>query len=356
MKKTESRNDLERNVVANLPFVDYTIDHSKLLEGAQFIISQIKPYWPKEQTKFKQFHGGMTNKLMLCYLDGTEEKALVRVYGHKTEYLIDREQEMVNICSLKKNNIGPEVFGRFQNGYCYGYLQGEPLDVEMMRDAHISRLTARKLASWHQTHIPGDTTPMLFNTLEKWMSIIPESFEDNPTKDKKYKEKFSLPQIRQELQQLRTVLEGLNSPIVFSHNDLLCKNVLFHAESDAVHFIDYEYANYSYRGFDIGNHFCEFAGMDDPVDYGRYPGRAFQMVWLRQYIAGAQGITDAEVTEQQVEAMYREVNKFALAAHFYWGSWALVQARFSDIDFDYLDYALLRFAEYFRRKDEFLAL
>ena len=32
---------------------------------------------------------------MLCYLDGTDEKALVRVYGHKTEYLIDREQEMV---------------------------------------------------------------------------------------------------------------------------------------------------------------------------------------------------------------------------------------------------------------------
>jgi hypothetical protein len=30
--------------------------------------------------------------------------------------------------------------------------------------------------------------------------------------------------------------------------------------ADEVHFIDYEYGNYSYRGFDIGNHFCEFAG------------------------------------------------------------------------------------------------
>lgn len=355
MRKTESRNNLEKNISMNLPMVDYTIDHNNLLEGAKYIISQIKPFWPPEKTKYKQFHGGMTNKLMLCYLDGTNEKALVRVYGKKTEYLIDREQEMVNICSLKENNVGPEVYGRFNNGYCYGYLNGEPLDVEGMKDPHISRLTARKLAFWHLTHVPGDPTPMLFYTLEKWMSIIPESFED-PVKDKKFKEFFSLPRIKNELAILKSVLENLNSPIVFSHNDLLCKNILFHAQEDAVHFIDYEYANYSYRGFDIGNHFCEFAGMDDPVDYSRYPSREFQLVWLRQYLAAAEKVNDSDVSSEKVEALYKEVNKFALAAHFYWGSWALVQARFSDIDFDYLEYALTRFAEYFNRRDAFLAL
>lgn len=29
---------------------------------------------------------------------------------------------------------------------------------------------------------------------------------------------------------------------------------------DSIQFIDYEYSCYNYRGFDIGNHFCEWAG------------------------------------------------------------------------------------------------
>jgi hypothetical protein len=39
---------------------------------------------------------------------------------------------------------------------------------------------------------------------------------------------------------------------------------------------------------------------------------------------------------QDVENLYVKVNKFALAAHLFWGLWALVQARHSDIDFDFL--------------------
>ena len=31
---------------------------------------------------------------------------------------------------------------------------------------------------------------------------------------------------------------------------------------DKVYFIDYEYASYNYRGYDIGNHFAEYAGFE----------------------------------------------------------------------------------------------
>jgi ethanolamine kinase len=43
-------------------------------------------------------------------------------------------------------------------------------------------------------------------------------------------------------------------------------------------------------------------------------------------------------------------------SHMFWGIWALVQGAISTIDFDFVDYAGLRFAEYYRRKDEFLGL
>lgn len=49
----------------------------------------------------------------------------------------------------------------------------------------------------------------------------------------------------------------------------------------------------------------------------------------------------------------RDINQFLFI--FFTGG-LQVQAQLSDIDFDYMPYAVLRFAEYFKRRDEFLAL
>lgn len=47
-------------------------------------------------------------------------------------------------------------------------------------------------------------------------------------------------------------------------------------------FIDYEYGCYAFRGFDIGNHFNEFAGFE--CEYWRYPTKEFQMKWYEWYL------------------------------------------------------------------------
>ncbi len=67
------------------------------------------------------------------------------------------------------------------------------------------------------------------------------------------------------------------SPLVLGHNDLLSGNILvlqepgFNPESPdmdrQIVFIDFEYGAYTSRGFDIGNHFCEYAGFE--CDYSR---------------------------------------------------------------------------------------
>lgn len=48
--------------------------------------------------------------------------------------------------------------------------------------------------------------------------------------------------------------------------------------------------------------------------------------------------------------MLTEVALFTLAAHFFWGLWGLTQAQHSDIEFDYMNYACLRFAQYEAQK------
>jgi len=44
------------------------------------------------------------------------------------------------------------------------------------------------------------------------------------------------------------------------------------------------------------------------------------------------------------------------SAHLFWAIWGLIQARFSAIDFDYIDFAHQRLVEYCARKTEFLSL
>ncbi|CEG64849.1 hypothetical protein RMATCC62417_01757 [Rhizopus microsporus] len=113
------------------------------------------------------------------------------------------------------------------------------------------------------------------------------------------------------------------------------------------HFIDYEYGCYAYRGFDIGNHFNEFAGFD--CEYWRYPTKEFQLKWFDWYLTESIGV---KPTDEEKEKMYIEVNAFSLVSHFYWGLWAMIQAMVSDIDFNYMEYAVLRFNEYYKRRDQ----
>jgi ethanolamine kinase len=86
------------------------------------------------------------------------------------------------------------------------------------------------------------------------------------------------------------------------------------------------------------------------VDYTLYPDQEFQRAWLRVYLRefnalAPHSLTNGDATgdidsvdpkEEDVESMLVLVNKFALASHFLWGNWALVQAEHSTIDFDYL--------------------
>jgi thiamine kinase-like enzyme len=77
-------------------------------------------------------------------------------------------------------------------------------------------------------------------------------------------EELKLPskeELMTEFSALESELRPLNSPLVFSHNDLLLGNIVYDKSKAEVTFIDYEYAAYNHQAFDIGNHFNEFAGM-----------------------------------------------------------------------------------------------
>ena len=143
---------------------------------------------------------------------------------------------------------------------------------------------------------------------------------------------------------------------------------LLHGPGPGMQFIDFEYARPAPRGFDLGNHWCEWAGLD--CDWARYPSAASKAAFAAAYLAeavrwaadgggGEKGRAGAAApaaappppSPAAVAALVVEGDAYAQAAHLWWTAWALVQARVSPIDFDYGAYAASRFACFEVRED-----
>ena len=52
--------------------------------------------------------------------------------------------------------------------------------------------------------------------------------------------------------------------------------------------------------------------------------------------------------QSKVEELRDLVEKFSPLSNLLWGIWSLIQAKYSDIDFDYINYAMQRLKQYKR--------
>ncbi|XP_041326197.1 choline/ethanolamine kinase, partial [Pyrgilauda ruficollis] len=166
------------------------------------------------------------------------------------------------------------------------------------------------------------------------------------------------------LSPLRDLLEATPSPVVFCHNDVQEGNILLLAgregSSERLMLIDFEYSSYNYRGFDLGNHFCEWVYSYSHERWPcfqaqpeHYPSRQ-QQVWGPGVLGGSLGLWGFLFHFGGVCATFGVLCAllwgFTLASHFFWGLWSVVQAKISTIHFGYLDYAQSRFQAYFQHK------
>uniref|UniRef100_A0A8C3KLG8 ethanolamine kinase n=1 Tax=Calidris pygmaea TaxID=425635 RepID=A0A8C3KLG8_9CHAR len=338
------------------------VDEGDVLPGALRLMRELRPAWEPEKVKTKLFTDGITNKLVACYTDeGMADAVLVRVYGRKTELFVDRETELRNFQVLHAHGCAPDLYCAFQNGLCYQFLPGIALGPDHVRDPHIFRLVAQEMARVHAIHANGSLPkPILWQKLHKYLTLVKTDLSPKVSNPSLQQDVPSLEMLEQELAWMKETLSQLGSPIVLCHNDLLCKNIIYDRTQEHVRFIDYEYTGYNYQAFDIGNHFNEFAGVKE-VDYRLYPSKETQLQWLRSYLQAYKQLTQGDrggsgVSEEELEALYVQVNKFSLASHFLWACWGLIQDKYSTIDFNFLRYAKLRFKQYFKMKPVVTAL
>jgi choline/ethanolamine kinase len=239
-----------------------------------------------------------------------------------------------------------------------------------MRSAALSPLIAQQVAAMHSLHPEGlDTAPQLFKIMQRWYAMAAAGGAAAP-----YSAAVDLPQLQERIVQLQARLARVYSPSVFCHNDLQYGNLMFKrnmtgsSSSDGnagtLYLIDYEYACYNPRGFDLGNHFCEWGAdyhSDTPhlLSLDRFPSAAEQERFCRAYLEHSTSSTTSSTTSTllpggdvpavsaaAVAALAREARHYSLASHLLWACWGLAQSRVSCIAFDYVGYAQGRLRAY----------
>ncbi|CAF2722233.1 unnamed protein product [Rotaria sp. Silwood2] len=376
-------------MVYNATMPQEKVSPNQALEWCQRFLGGAWSTLTVEKIRIDRISGGLSNYLYCCSLPdqiqtqhNEPRKVLLRVYGeshreHRSTLLNDSV-----VCTLlSERKLGPHVYGIFPDGRLEEFVEAETLLVSEIRDENISRKISGLLGKIHQIDMPLVKEPIwLFNTIERYLSDI--TFIINKLKDDEDRQIFqelrSVCNFTQEFEHLKKLLSTIDSPVCFTHNDFQPGNILrLNCESDNFTVIDFEYCSYNYRGFDIGNHFCEFmfdykSATEWPffkADFTCYPNEKQQMNFLLSYIDALIASQDKYIysihqitngmdyneidfdRNKLARKIIKEANYFALAAHFFWTLWAIHMAVSATIKFGYLQYARTRLTAYYLQRN-----
>jgi len=355
----------------------------------EFILKQTTtkvPGWNRltqDDIHVEELCGGLTNKLYKASLrDTTKHPAIqfpqvvVRFFGQDTDVFFERETEQQIARSLSDSRKGVRVFSMFKEfggGRIEAFYNGRTLNCDDLSDPDISRKIAGSMALLHSLDVPISRQPHLLLRLPAWLQTARSLHI--PSIASQFSERvFAFEWIQKEAAWLIESLKQLNSPVVFSHNDLQEGNVLYDEATGDAHVIDYEYSSYNFRGFDLGNHFCEhfidYRAKEYPnfkIDPAKYPSKEHQLEFLSSYLEvyseelkrlESLGAIDDDsnplplVKSTTVEDLYKEAQYFMMASHLLWSVWAVIQSKKSDIKFGYLEYAHARLCAYVKQKEK----
>ncbi|XP_056653493.1 choline/ethanolamine kinase isoform X2 [Monodelphis domestica] len=314
--------------------------------------------------------GGLSSLLFRCCLPehipsvGDEPReVLLRVYGAILQGVDSLVLESVMFAILAERCLGPRLYGVFPEGRLEQFIPSRALRSHELQDPEKSAVIAIKMARFHYMEMPFTKEPTwLFGTMDQYIRKI-KRLPPSDVPKVNLLEKY---QLEKEIDYLRKFLESTPSPVVFCHNDIQEGNILLlsnpktSAPLDKLMLIDFEYSSYNYRGFDIGNHFCEWIYNYDHNEWPffqalteNYPSQEQQLHFIRNYLSEIQrNVTPSPEGQAQLEKeMLVEVNRFALASHIFWGLWSILQDALSTIEFGYLEYAQSRFQGYFKLKE-----
>ncbi|VDK51620.1 unnamed protein product [Anisakis simplex] len=379
------------------------VPYEIIVRAQQLCAQYLSGSWNKitpGRVRLKAITGGMSNLLFLVEMPddiepvSTEPRsALLRVHC-----ILDMEHllnEAVVFTLLSERALGPKLLGVFPGGRFEQYIPSRPLRREELSLPSISKRIACLLARVHALDVPIAKKSMFVEVAEGWLSKlrmveskVAHKMRLNTVKVDLMKcpTEVTCELLTDELEVMRACLNNCDSPVVFCHNDLQEGNILLHnefridgngnlnceREKEPLVLIDFEYANYNYRGFDFANHICEricdYSDKKPPyysIKQFRLPDQNEQRIFFNAYLDELHQMVNnanpaqqsayflsekSKTREEAIEQLMTETRRFIAVSHLFWSIWSFMQAEESPIEFDYVSYGLDRLALYYEHK------
>ena len=358
--------------LAELTFKDIALDATEEecstdFAGVRAMCAKIVRGWGSNTTlDVSRVSGGITNALfkvrrrehddrvepMASTEEGIPKAVVVRVFGPGTDcFITHRAVQGETSYFLNEHGFGAKVLGVFANGLVEEFIEATAVSpAELANGGALLKRVARDLARLHRDVVP-DLAPRakdvdvgvardnaIWDTLRLWFDMAYDIANDpaSSSSDESKRAMLASCQIDDKCREtlfgvVRARCDQAGSRTVYCHNDIHAGNFLFDRKNDVLTLIDYEYADYGPRAFDMANMFCEFAGFE--CDYTRYPTAG-----LRREFYNAYSLSEPE----EALALENEVAAWTPVTHVFWALWAIIQSKFSSIDFDFVGFAAIR--------------
>ncbi|OCH96674.1 kinase-like protein [Obba rivulosa] len=371
------------------PFAEQLLHILHALRVPSWTNPEITP----ELLKVYKVSGSLTNDVFFVSCPSVPHTRIVllRVYGHSSGALISRPRELHTLHVLSSQyQIGPRLYGTFENGRIEEYLESNALTADELRDQTISAWTGARMAELHGVDVmavEGRLPPVdgeenrwrvvTEQNVESWLSLARDVLQ-LPAAPEAVRRSLDLDTFEQEWAQYVQWLhefETVHGPSrrVFSHNDAQYGNLLRLKtlkpglpEHHQIIVVDFEYAGLNAAAFDIANHFHEWtanyhSSTPHLLNPALYPNeeqrRNFYCAYLKHDTSAVADGTTSELSsleEAKLQKLEDQVRAWSPASHAMWAVWGVVQAREflegsdGEPEFDYLGYAQCRI-DAFRR-------
>ena len=324
--------------------------------------------------------GGITNNLFLVRAveptpddpaeipaTSTLPPVVLRVFGRGTDAFLDRAVEADALLEFNAQGFGATCLGVFRNGRLEERIPDvRPLEPEEMALPAVSNAIAAVMRRFHACDVPArGRSPGTWDVLRDWWRLAGRAAEETSRDGLRETSLLrALGELGTLVGTLGDVIDALErecasvaSPTVTLHNDALSGNFLVPADwrptraddpPPTTRLIDFEYACVGPRGFDVANHFAEYAGFE--CDWSKLPNERQRERFCAAYVEAEATERPASATRgrenltltltpprktplralqtplESALAVAREAEAFAPVTHLWWGLWAVMRA------------------------------
>lgn len=280
------------------------------------VVSKIKD-WRGKAIEVLPLSGGLTNTNYKVEVDG--RPYFVRVPGKGTELLaVDRANEFHNTKAAAEAGVGPKVLYHLPeyDVMVLEFLDGKTMSKDSLNAPRMPTRMAQAIKKLHSG--PRFLTDFnMFRLTEFYLKIcadrairIPDGYLDRTPTVAKIEKAMSVHPL----------------PIVPCNNDLLAENYI--DDGKQLWLIDYEYSGNNDPTFELGNT-CQEMQFDEAR--------------IREVCTAYFGeATPARIARMKLNMIMSDVG---------WGLWAAIQAKVSEIEFDFWGWAIERWSRAVEKMD-----